>query len=143
MTETEITQVAILFGVPAAAIALSGLGLHFVHTPWVRRISSAALSTQVLLAGLAWLLLDTLPRETNWSGAVGATCPRMDGVQGGVILAIALVSLGVAAVALSSGFTVTWRRAGSGLRILGGFGAAAITVAIFIGILGTALCGMN
>lgn len=133
----------ILVGVPAAALALSGLGLHYVNTPWVRRISAASISTQVVLAGAAWALLETLPREINWSGAVGDTCPRMDGVQGGVIAAIALVSVGVAAVALASGGIVVRRRAGSAWRILGGIGAAALVVAIFAGILGTALCGMN
>jgi len=133
----------ILIGIPAAAITLAAVVLHYVDTPWVRRVSTAAISTQLVLAGTAWALLATLPREINWSGAVGDTCPRMEGVQGGVIAAIALVSVGVAAVALASGVIVVRRRAGSAWRILGGIGAALIVLAIFAGILGTALCGMN
>jgi hypothetical protein len=133
----------LVFAVPLAAIALSGLGLHFVSTPWVRRISTGALSTQIVLAGAAWALFALLPREINWSGAVGDTCPRMDGFQGGAIAAIALVSVGVAAVALASGVIVVRRRAGNGLRILGAIGAAVVTVVIFAAILGTALCGAN
>jgi len=133
----------LVIAVPAAAVALAGLGLHFVDTPWVRRISTTALWAQVGLTSLAWALLETLPREINWSGAIGDTCPRMDGVQGGAVAVIAFASIGVAAVALASGVIVVRRRAGTGLRILGGIGAAVLMVAIFVGIIGTALCGMN
>jgi hypothetical protein len=138
-----MNTLVILFGVPAGAIALSGLGLHYVQTPWVRRISTAAISTQIVLTGAAWALFESLPREIDWSGAVGDTCPRTAGVQGGVITVIALVSVGVAAVALASGVIVVRRRAGSAWRILGGIGAAVLVVAIFAGMLGAALCGMN
>jgi len=133
----------IVFGIPLAAIALAAVGLHFVDTLWVRRISTATISAQLVLAVAAWALLESLPREINWSGAVGDTCPRMDGVQGAAVAAIFFVSIGVAAVALASGVIVVRRRAGSGWRILGGVGTAFIVVAIFAGILGTALCGMN
>ena len=138
-----MNALVILIGVPLAAVALSGLGLHYVHTPWVRRISTTAISVQIMLAGVAWALLATLPREINWSGSVGDTCPRMDGVQGVLVAAVAFASIGIAAVALASGFIVVRRRAGSAWRLLGGIGSEVLMVAIFAGILGTALCGMN
>ena len=133
----------LVFGVPLAAVAVSAIGLHYVDTPWVRRISTAAILAQIMLAGAAWALLESLPREINWSGALGDTCPRMAGVQGALVAGIFFVSIGVAAVALASGVIVVRRRAGSAWRILGGIGAAVIVFGIFAGILGTALCGMN
>lgn len=138
-----MNTLVILFGVPAGAIALSGLGLHYVQTPWVRRISTAAISTQIVLTGAAWALFESLPREIDWSGAVGDTCPTMDGVQGGVIAAIALVSVGVAAVALRVGSHRGPAAGGERVADPGGIGAAVLVVAIFAGMLGAALCGMN
>jgi len=138
-----MNALVILIGVPAGAVVFSGLGLRYVRTPWVRRVSTAAISTQIVLAGAAWALLATLPREINWSGSVGDTCPRLDGVQGALVAAVAFASIGIAAVALASGFIVVRRRAGSAWRLVGGIGSEVLMVAIFAGILGTALCGMN
>jgi hypothetical protein len=134
---------AIVIAIPLGAVLLSGLVLHFVDTPWVRRISTTAIGAQLALTGLAWALLDTLPRETDWSGSVGATCPRMEGVQGGAVAVVAFGSIAVAAVALAAGAIVVRRRAGSAWRIAGGVLAIVLMVAIFAGILGSALCGMN
>lgn len=136
-------QYVLLFGVPLGAIVLSALGLHYMGTPLVRRVSTAAISTQVVLTGAAFALLETLPREINWSGAVGDTCPRMEGVQGLLVGIVFLVSIGVAAIALASGVIVVRRHAGSAWRILGGIGTCLLVFVILVGIIGTALCGMN
>ena len=139
----DMNALLIVIGIPVAAVALSGLGLHYVRTPWLRRISTTAISVQIVLAGAAWALLAALPREINSSGGVGDTCPRLDGLQGGLVAAIAIASIGIAAVALASGFIVVRRRAGSAWRLLGGIGSEVLVVAIYVGILATALCGMN
>lgn len=129
--------------VPAVCVAVSAAVVHFLPTLWVRRISSAAIVAQIALTCLAWALLETLPHERDWSGSVGATCPRMEGVQGGAVAVVAFASVAVAIVALPASIIVVRRRAGSAWRVAGGVLAIVLMLAILAGILGTALCGAN
>ena len=130
----------LVIAVPLGCVALAGVGLHFVATPWVRRISNWTILGQVAVVGSAWALLQAVPDEQTGSGVV---CPDLNGAQGGIVGVLALVSVGVAAMALASSFIVVRRRAGSAWRLAGGVVAALLTASIFAGIVAVAFCGFN
>lgn len=130
----------LVIAVPLGSVALAGVGLHFVATPWVRRISSWAILGQIAVVGAAWALLRAVPDEETGSGVM---CPDLNGAQGGIVGVLALASVGIAAVALTSSFIVVRRCAGSTWRLAGGVVAAILTVSIFAGIVAVAFCGFN
>jgi len=133
----------IILGVLLAAVALSGIVFHFLSTRSVRAISSASLVAQVAVVALAAVVLDHLPRETNWSGSVGDTCPDFGNTQGVVLGVLAYGSVGVAAIALVSGVVVVHRRAGAWWRVVGGVLAVVVMITLLGGIVAASLCGLN
>src|SRR4051794_35549761 len=135
--------VVIIVGVPLAATLAAGIGLHFLNSGWVIRVSTVAISTQVLLTLLAWLMLATMPGKQNWREPVGSMCPDLDGTQGDLLAVVACGSVGVGAIALASSFIGVRRRAAAPGRLLAGIVAAALVFAIFIPIVGAAFCGFG
>lgn len=133
----------VIVGVPLAATLAAGIGLHFLSSGWVIRVSTATIGTQVLLTLTAWLLLATMPGKQNWRESLGSTCPDFDGTQGVLLAVVAYGSVGVGAIALASSFISVRRRAAAGGRLLAGIVAAALVFAIFIPILAAAFCGMS
>ena len=130
----------ILIGIPLGAVALAGLALHYVGTEWVRKISNASYVAEVTVIATAWFLLAALPREENINGVV---CPVTGGALDFTIGALAFVGLGIAAISLASSIVVVSRLRGEAWRILAGIGAGGLCFSIFVGILFSALCGMN
>jgi hypothetical protein len=70
-------------------------------------------------------------------------CPTTDGAQAYLVLALGIVSVPIAAVALTSSWTATLRRSGGALRFLAGAGAGLACIFLFLGVLWAALCGSN
>jgi len=128
----------ILVGVPVAAVAAAGIGLHFLDSGWVMRISNGAIGVQVAAALVAFTLPKTMPTERRYEGEI---CPDLDTGQGYVMTAIALGSIVTGAVALASSFIAVRRRAAKPSRLLAGTAAAVLTPVIFLRLLVVALCG--
>jgi hypothetical protein len=122
---------------------VAGAVLSTVRPDWVVRISTGSMVTQVGLVLISWLLLATLPGRTNWSGAVGDTCPNLDAPQGIAVIVIAFATLAVGGIAAGSSTVSVLRRAAKPGRVAAGLGADGLTVAVWVPIVATALCGMN
>src|SRR5690349_8212664 len=128
----------ILLGVPVAAVAAAGIGLHFLDSGWVVRVSNAAIGVQVAAALIAFTLPKTMPTERRNEGEI---CPDLDSGQGYVMTAIAFGSIVTGAVALAASFIAVRRRTARPSRLLAGTAAAALTPAILLRLLVVALCG--
>ena len=142
-TTEAMDPLVMIVGVPLAAILAAGIGLHFLSSGWVIRVSTAAIGTQVVLTLLAWLMLATMPGKQNGRESLGSTCPDLDGTQGGLLAVVAYGSVGVGAIALAASFIGVRRRAAAPGRLLAGIAAAALVFAIFIPILLAAFCGFG
>ena len=131
--------------VPIVSIAISAAVVHFLPTRWVRRVSTGTLAAEAALLVPALLILLTLPRFLNPYRDYGSydTCATTDGTGLSVVWWLAVASVPIAAVALTSSWTMTFRRAGGALRFFAGAGAVLACFAIFVGILGTVLCAAN
>ena len=69
----------ILLGVPVAAVVAAGIGLHFLDSAWVVRVSNGAIGVQVAAALVAFTLPKTMPTERRYEGEI---CPDLDSGQG-------------------------------------------------------------
>ena len=132
------TLVLILIGVPVAAVCVAAFALHFIRSAWVVRISSVAIGIQVAAAIAVFVLPATMPKEKR---ADGQLCPYDEGAQGDAMIAIALASIGVGAIALASSIIVVHRGTAAKARLAAGIGAATLVVPIFASIIITAFCG--
>ena len=90
-----------------AAVLAAGIGLHFLDSAWVVRVSNAAIGVQVAAALVAFTLPKTMPTERKYEGE---TCPDLDSGQGYVMTAIAFGSIVTGAVALAASFIAVRRR---------------------------------
>ena len=128
----------ILLGVPVAAVVAAGIGLHFLDSAWVVRVSNGAIGVQVAAALIAFTLPKTMPTERRYEGEI---CPDLDSGQGYVMTAIAFGSIATGAVALASSFIAVRRRAARPSRLLAGTAAAVLTPVILVRLVVVALCG--
>lgn len=138
-------QIVYAVAVPVASLVVSAAVEHFLPTRWVRRISNGTLAAEAAVLVPAWLILLTLPRVRNPYGDYGSytTCATIEGTGFSVVVALAVASVPIAAVALTSSWTTTCRRAGGAPRFLAVAGAAIACFAIFVGLLYVGLCGAN
>ena len=128
----------ILLGVPVAAVVAAGIGLHFLDSAWVVRVSNGAIGVRVAAALVAFTLPKTMPTERRYEGEI---CPDLDSGQGYAMTAIAFGSIVTGAVALASSFIAVRRRVARPSRLVAGAAAAVLTPAIFLRLLVVALCG--
>ena len=128
----------ILLGVPLAAVLAAGIGLHFLDSVWVVRVSNAAIGLQVAAALVVFTLPKTMPTERKYEGEI---CPDLGSGQGHVMTAVAFGSIVTGAVALASSFIAVRRRVARPSRLLAGMAAAVLTPAIFLRLVVVALCG--
>jgi hypothetical protein len=128
----------ILLGVPVAAVLAAGIGLHFLDSVWVVRVSNAAIGLQVAAALVVFTLPKTMPTERKYEGEI---CPDLGSGQGHVMTAVAFGSIVTGAVALASSFIAVRRRVARPSRLVAGTAAAVLTPAIFLRLVVVALCG--
>jgi hypothetical protein len=128
----------IIVGVPIAAVCAAGLGLHFLDSSWVVRVSNVAIGVQVTAALVAFVLPKTMPKEGR---ASGQQCPDLDSGQGHALDAIAIGSVAVGAIALASSFIAVRRGAATSGRLLAGVCAAGLVPVIFVRLIIAAFCG--
>ena len=128
----------IVIGVPVAALCVAGLGLHFLNSAWVVRVSNVAIGVQVTAAVVAFVLPKTMPKAGR---ASGQQCPDLDSGQGHAMDAIAIGSVAVGAIALASSFIAVHRGAATSGRLLAGICAAALVPVIFVRLIVAAFCG--
>ena len=121
-----------------AAVLAAGIGLHFLDSVWVVRVSNAAIGVQVAAALVAFTLPKTMPTERKYEGEI---CPDLGSGQGHVMTAVAFGSIVTGAVALASSFIAVRRRVARPSRLLAGIAAAVLTPAIFLRLVVVALCG--
>jgi hypothetical protein len=128
----------ILVGVPVAALLAAGVGLHFLDSTWVVRVSNAAIGLQVAAALVVFTLPKTMPTKLKYETG---TCPDLGSGQGDFMTAVTFGSIVTGAVALASSFIAVRRRVARPSRLLAGIAAAVLTPAIFLRLVVVALCG--
>jgi hypothetical protein len=117
----------------AAHRAFSGLG--------AARLSIWAISTQFVLAGAAWFLLELMPERTNWSS--GGMCPDPGDIGAGLLVGVGFATAAVGGLVVATALIAAVRGVAP-LRVLA-FGpvAVALPYAAFLPLVGVALCGSN
>ena len=133
--------------IPIAASLAAGVvsaGILWLFTAQrVARLAVFALPAQTAVAVAAWGIPSLLPRRTNWSGAVGDTCPDLDGILGHVLIGAGFTAAVLGGIALVAALIAAIRGVGR-LRLAALVPASlGLPYVAFMPLVIAAFCGMN
>jgi hypothetical protein len=137
----EIVSIPLVVTVGVGLLA----GLFLVQLSGFRaaQVCVWALTTQLVVAGLPWLVLKVAPERRDWNGGIGDTCPDLDGIAGVLMIGLGFAAAVVGGIVLGSALVAAVKHVARLRGVALSLGAVALPYAAFLPLLAGAFCGAN